>query len=299
MSAGAPADQPGGAGTTWPAPATGVRRWPLVTFFAIAYGASLLALVVIGPPSLHASVGPQRASLVMFPVMVITVGLAGVALTAVVGGRDAVGRLLRGVRRWHVRPGYYLALLIPPACILAALRLLCALVGPAFAPNLFPLGLAFGLIAGFLEELGWSGFAYPRLRVRLGALQGAVILGLLWGLWHLPVVDSLGAASPHGRALPLFFVAFVLVLTSLRVLIAWINTRTGSLLLAQCTHASSTGFLVVLGAAHVTGGQEALWYAVYGALLGLVAAALWSRLPPDATTPMLWRQDPAAARGPG
>jgi uncharacterized protein len=125
-----------------------------------------------------------------------------------------------------------------------------------------------------------------------------VVLGLLWGLWHLPVVDSLGAASPHGQALPLFLVAFVLVLTSLRVLIAWIYTRTGSLLLAQCTHASSTGFLVMLGAAHVTSAQEALWYAIYGALLGVVAAALWSRLPPRCHSALLWHQGPVAARGP-
>jgi hypothetical protein len=90
-----------------------------------------------------------------------------------------------------------------------------------------------------------------------------------------------GRRRRTARPFPLFFVAFVVVLTSLRVLIVWIYTRTGSLLLAQGTHASSTGFLVVLGAAHVTGAQEALWYAVYSALLGVIAAALWSRLPPD------------------
>jgi membrane protease YdiL (CAAX protease family) len=274
----APADQP--IRTARRVAATGVRRWPLYAFFAIAYGASLLALAIIGLPSLDASGGTPLAPLLVFPVMVMVVGGAGVALSAIVAGRDALRQLLRGAGRWHVRPGYYLAPLVPPACILAALLSLRAIVGPAFAPNLFPIGLAFGLIAGFLEELGWSGFAYPRLRVRVGPFRGAVVLGLLWGLWHLPVVDSLGAASPHGKALPLFFVAFVLVLTALRVLIAWVYTRTGSLLMAQCTHASSTGFLVVLGAAHVTGAQEALWYAVYGALLGVVAAAVWVRLPP-------------------
>jgi membrane protease YdiL (CAAX protease family) len=191
MSASAPAEQPGATGTTRPAAATRVQRWPLLAFFAVAFGASLLALAVIGLPSIHASVGSQPASLVMFPVMVTTVGIAGVALSAVVGGRAAARELLRGVRHWRVPPAYYLAPIIPPVCILAVLFLLRALVDPAFAPNLFPIGLAFGLIAGFLEELGWSGFAYPRLRVHVGAFRGAVVLGLLWGLWHLPIVDAL------------------------------------------------------------------------------------------------------------
>lgn len=254
--------------------ASWVRHRPLTAFFALAYGASLVALGVIGLPSLHASAG-QLAPLVMFPLMVVSVGAAGIVLTGTVDGRPAVRDLLRGVRRWRVRPRYYLALLIPPACILGALLLLHAFVSPAFTSNLFPIGLAFGVIAGFFEEFGWSGFAYPRMRARLGALRGAVLIGILWGLWHVPVVDSLGAASPHGGALPWFFLAFVLVLTSLRLLIAWIYTRTGSLLIAQATHASSTGFLVVLGAAHVTAAQEAMWYAAYGALLGGVAVVAW------------------------
>lgn len=221
------------------------------------------------------------APLIMFPVMVVTVGAAGVVLRYVVGGRDAGRQLLRGVRRWRVRPGYYAVLLIPPACILAVLLVLSALVGPAFRPNAFPLGLAFGVIAGFFEEFGWTGFAYPRLSDRLGLRPGALVLGVLWGVWHLPIVDSLGAASPHRTWLPAFFLTFVLVLTALRCLIAWLYSRTGSLLMAQATHASSTGFLVVFGAAQVTPGQEALWYALYGALLAVVAVILWLRLPPS------------------
>ena len=108
----------------------------------------------------------------MFPVMVVTVGIAGVVLAYVVGGRDAARRLLRGVRRWRVPPGYYLALLIPPACILAVLLTLSVLAGPAFRPNALPIGLVFGVIAGFFEEFGWSGFAYPRLSDRLGLTPG-------------------------------------------------------------------------------------------------------------------------------
>ena len=95
-----------------------------------------------------------------------------------------------------------------------------------------------------------------------------------------------GAATPHGEALPAFFLAFAVVLVSLRVLISWIYLQTGSLLMAQGLHASSTGFLVVLGAARVTPTQEALWYGLYGVMLGAVAAALRWRLRP---TPLIWR----------
>lgn len=149
------------------------------------------------------------------------------------------------------------------------------LVSPAFAPGFFPLGVVFGLIPGFFEEIGWIGFAFPKMRAQMknrSVLATGVLLGALWGLWHAPVVDSLGAAAPHGMYWLPFFLSFIALVAAIRVLIVWIYTNTHSVLLAQLMHFSSTCCLVVLGAAHASPAQETLWYAIYAAALWVVVA---------------------------
>ena len=55
-------------------------------------------------------------------------------------------------------------------------------------PILFLMGIAVGLVAGIFEELGWTGFAVPTLlRLRYGVLGTGLIVGVLWGAWHLPI----------------------------------------------------------------------------------------------------------------
>jgi len=251
------------------------RRRPLACYFALAYLVSGIALAVVGLPKLHGASGRPMMSLVMFPVMVVSIGLIGIALTAVTDGRDGLRRLRSQFRR-RVAPRWLALLLLPPAGIVAVLYLLARTVSAQFTPQFFVFGIAAGAVAGFCEEIGWTGFAYPRMRARLGWLPSALLLGALWGIWHLPVVDSLGAASPHGVYWPGFFAAFVAVLVAMRVLIAWAYVRTGSLRMAQLLHASSTGFLVILGAPHVTPAQEALWYGIYAAVLWAVVAIVVS-----------------------
>jgi membrane protease YdiL (CAAX protease family) len=129
---------------------------------------------------------------------------------------------------------------------------------PNYAPQLLVYGIPAGLLAGSFEELGWTGFAYPGMRSGFGSLPAALLLGVLWGAWHLPVVDSLGPASPHGTAWPALFASFVAMVMALRVLIAWAYEQTGSILVAEALHASSSGFLVIFGAQHVTPAQEAI-----------------------------------------
>jgi uncharacterized protein len=247
---------------------------PLIAFFVAVFGVSAAALYVLGLPVLNTSAQRNMTSLALFPVMVIGVALAGVASIAASQGRAGLGTLGRRMMRWKVGAKWYLALLIPPAAILLVLDSLRVEVSPDFAPNLLPIGLLFGIVAGFFEEIGWTGFAYPRLGVHFGPVGGSVLLGVLWGIWHLPVVDSLGTASPHGPAWPAFFAAFVALVAGLRVLISWIYARTGSVFLAQAMHASNTGFLVVFGAAAVKPGQEAGWYALDAIVLWLVAVVV-------------------------
>jgi len=245
------------------------RCRPLTAYFALAYLLSLIALAVIGLPNLHATTGRPVLSLMMFPVMVIGVAVIGVAMTATTMGRDGL-RQLRAQFSGRVGWRWLAVLLIPPAGMLLVLGVLTLGVSSAFTPQFFVYGIAAGVLAGFCEEIGWTGFAYPRLSARLGWLPGALLLGVLWGLWHFPVVDSLGAASPHGRYWPEFFAAFVAMLIALRVLIAWTYNRTGSLRMAQLLHASNTGFLVILSAPRVSRAQEALWYALYAVVLSTV-----------------------------
>jgi membrane protease YdiL (CAAX protease family) len=256
------------------------RPTGLLWFFGATFLLSTIALAVVGLPRLDSSSPPgsgQSASaLVMFPVMVIGVAVIGLALTWAMDGRRGLHDL-RARFAVRVRPCWYAALLIPPATILAVLLVLRTVVSANFAPNFFAFGVIAGLLAGFCEELGWTGFAYPRMRERFGALLAAVALGALWAVWHLPIVDSLGAATPHGSAWPAFFGAFVGLLIAVRMLIAWVYDHTGSLRMAQLMHAFSTGALVVLSASHVTPFQEAGWYVSYAVVLSIVVLTLRAR----------------------
>jgi membrane protease YdiL (CAAX protease family) len=134
------------------------------------------------------------------------------------------------------------------------------------------MGVLFAVPAGFLEEIGWTGFAFPKLRLQMNALGAGVVVGLLWSVWHLPVIDYLGTATPHGAYWLPFFVTFSAAMTAMRVLISWIYVNTRSVLLAQLMHVSSTGSLVIFSPPGVTAGQEVMWYGVYAIMLGLAVA---------------------------
>ena len=246
-----------------------VRRRPLISYFVLVYCVSACALAVIGLPRLDASAGRSIQPLIMFPVMVLAAGLSGLLMTAVTEGRQGLRQLGTRMTRWRLHR-WWLVVLIPPIGILLVQVVLSAAVSSSFAPQFLVFGIAAGLISGLCEEIGWTGFAYPRMQTRFGALSGALLLGAVWALWHFPVVDALGAASPHGAAWPAFFASFAVMLIALRALIAWLYVNTQSVLGAQLLHASSTGSLVVLGAPAASPDQEALWYLAYGLVLWVV-----------------------------
>jgi len=132
---------------------------------------------------------------------------------------------------------------------------------------------------GSFPRLGWTGFAFPKMSFKLPPLRAAILLGLLWELWHAPVINFLGTAVPHGAYWLHFFVAFTAAMTAMRVLISWLYTHTKSIPLAQLMHACSTGSLVVFSPPTATAPQEAFWYATYAAALWLLVVALFLSQP--------------------
>jgi membrane protease YdiL (CAAX protease family) len=250
-----------------------IQRHPVVSYFGLVYLISYGGfLVVVGPKLLRGEAMQATDAFLLFPVIVVGVCLVGIALTGIVDGRSGLRDLFSRMGQWRVGARWYTTLLIPPGLILVVLLSLRTVVSPVFAPNVFLVGIVFGLFPGLFEEVGWTGFAFPKMQVQRSALSAGLLLGVLWGLWHAPVVDYLGAAAPHGWYWLPFFLAFIAIVTAIRVLIVWVYSNTNSVLLAQLMHASSTGFLVILGPSHVSPAQEALWYAVYAVVLWMVVA---------------------------
>jgi membrane protease YdiL (CAAX protease family) len=187
-----------------------VQSNPLTSYFLLTFliswgGAGLY----LAPRLLHGQPVNKLDGLLMFPIMLLGPAVAGIGLTWVTGGKPGLRVLRAKLAKGRVGIRWYLlAFTIPCILILVTLLLLSTFYSPAFKPNFFPIGILFGIPAGFMEEIGWSGFAFPALQKRFSFFPSALILGACWALWHLPVIDFLGAASPHGNYLWVFFGAF-------------------------------------------------------------------------------------------
>mgnify|MGYP002401724185 CR=1 FL=1 len=236
--------------------------------YLISWGGALL---VVAPRLLQGKPISQVDGLLMFPVMLLGPSVTGITLTAIAEGRSGLRALFSRMGRRRVGV-WYLVLLAPPVLVLAVLFSLRVAISPAFAPSFSLLGVFYGILPGFVEEIGWMGFVYPRMKARQSPLAAALILGVLWGLWHLPVIDFLGVAYPHGVYLLPMMGAFIVAMTAMRVLIVWVYSNTGSLLMAQLLHVASTASLAVFSPSLVSPAQEPVWYAVYAVALWVVVA---------------------------
>lgn len=161
-----------------------------------------------------------------------------------------------------------------PILSLATLLLLGALVSPIYRPEITLDKVAFGLIAGslagFFEEIGWTGFALPRLRSRYSPLASGLILGALWAIWHI-MADYWGNNATFGLYwLPTFIIYWFMPLVAYRTLMVWVYQNRASLPLMQLMHAFYSGTLGVVGP--TTSVEEGLlWKALF-------AAAIWGML---------------------
>ena len=179
-----------------------IKRHPLVTFFVLAY-------VFSWWPWLLSAANP------FFPLFPFGPMVAALILTAIINGRAGLKPLLARVVQWRVNLRWYgVVLLLPVALGLSAFGLNLMLGAPMPAAAQLPSWAAIlqVLLVQLLfiqvgEELGWRGFALPRLLEGRSALVASLILGLLWLGWHLPSYAT-GAISAIFIPLP-FITAFL------------------------------------------------------------------------------------------
>jgi hypothetical protein len=272
-----------------------IKRHPVASYFAtvLLISWSGVALVV--------ALGPGRFPVTMteFEPYIWSWGLAlvagptsaGLLLTRLTGGRGAVRRLLSRLTKLRLAARWYaVALLAAPVTMLAVLLPL-SLVSEDFLPAivttdergaLLAMGIGAGLFAGVFEELGWTGFAVPELRKRYGILATALLLGVVWALWHIPAY-AVENGTPSGTLSLRVFLPNVLfflgVLTVFRVVLVWFYDRTESLPLTMIMHASLSATAPFILAPDVTGARLAGFYLAWAALLWIVVAAVAVRHP--------------------
>jgi membrane protease YdiL (CAAX protease family) len=166
--------------------------------------------------------------------------LVALALTARQHGRDAAGALFNRIFKTDVSPWWYVfAIAFMPAIKLstAAISRLITGAWPRFGTEPWYLMIGVLVVSVWVqagEEIGWRGFALPRLAARLGLGPGSVVLGVIWAAWHLPLF-LVSASDTFGQSFPLFLTE----VTAMSVAMAWLYWRTGgSLLLVMLLHAA-------------------------------------------------------------
>lgn len=233
-----------------------VGRRPLVWFFSLSLLLSWIAWVPYvlsedGLGILHFG----------FPVILGTTQVLGVlpgaylgpilsafVVTAAADGRPGLRRWTGRLTKWNVSWRWYLGVLIGVPGVLTLTTVLVTDQNPVTPSIAVMVAYLPGLIlqmltTGIAEEPGWRDFALPRLQRRFGPLRGTLILGPLWGAWHLPLFLTQWGGPDVTPAIPLEFMGTCIAFS---VVMTWVFNRTGeSLPLAMLLHAGVNNFLSI------------------------------------------------------
>jgi len=210
----------------------------LIPFFSISFGLawSIVGLVLLFPDYVQSLFGDLSAKNPLFILAVYSPAIAAVTLVLWSGGINALKAFFSRLLLWRAHWGWYAYLLVGIPFLFYA--------GAALKGNLFTepfpfasaketlAALVFMMVLGPVEELGWRGVAQPLLQRRFAPLWAAIILGIIWGIWHLPAFILDGTPQSGWSFMPFFIasIALSIIVTPL------LNSSGGSILLPALIH---------------------------------------------------------------
>lgn len=266
-----------------------VKKNPILSYFAITFliswGAILVLIAINGMPT---TVAEAQAQLPM-AIMTFLLGpcISGLFMIGLVHGRAGYRNLVSRLFKWRVSLVWYtVALMLSPA-VFAATHFVLSLISPVYLPGfltapdglaLILLGIMSGIMVGILEEVGWFGFVIPEMRKRFNPLKVGLIVGLIWGTWHI-MANDIWAIKTYSGEIPTLLYAVLSSLSFLigqlppfRILMVLAYERTGSLFLMMVMHSSLTACSITFAPTAMTGWDVFIYSLAVATIFWVVTA---------------------------
>ncbi|MHC3994430.1 CPBP family intramembrane glutamic endopeptidase [Thiomicrolovo sp. ZZH C-3] len=210
----------------------------LVPFLLIAFGLAwgILALFIFFPDTAGTLFGTLTGRHPLFYLAVYAPAIAASLLVIYHAGTGGFLRYLSRLSIWRASPAWYAFLFLGIPLLFYAGSALKGNLASASLPfaslQALPGALLFALLKGPVEELGWRGFALPLLQRKMTPLAASLLLGLIWGFWHLPAFLLSGMQQSEWSFVPFLAgtVAISVIMTPL------FNASRGSILLPAFVH---------------------------------------------------------------
>ena len=261
----------------------------LITFI-ISWGGVLAAVGFDGFPGTPDSF--TSSIVVVVAAMLLGPSLSSIITTTLFNRSTGLRELWQHFLTTHVSVRWYALALFTAPVVVNIVLVALSTTSAVFRPGVFSvdsplphvvIGIATGAAAGFFEELGWTGVAIPELRKRLSMFKTGLVVGLVWGLWHVLVVwwgsGETAGIVPTSLYVPAMSFVF---LVPYRILMVWVHDRTHSLLIAMLMHGSLTASVRIFDPVPISDWPIIQYNVLLGAgfCLAVIVVFFFSRLRP-------------------
>jgi membrane protease YdiL (CAAX protease family) len=236
-------------------------------------------MLLAGPGNLPIDTEQSKEILpLLYISMLVGPGAAGILLTIIVNGKAGLLKLKSQLFDWRRGIRWYLTALFATPILVSVTLIFLTYFSPEFNLGIYSSddkssflisGIVIGLMVGLFEEIGWSGFVVPAIRLRYNIFITGLIVGVVWGAWHFILFWETNSFS---KTLPFLILLGRLFawLPPFRILLVWILERTESLLLVILTHASLVFSTTVLVPMTLTGNNLLTWLIFWGLVLWVI-----------------------------